>query len=287
MLLRNTSTRSIVLRDTGGTQYVVLANSDLTLSDSLWGDNEFRRWIRYRIRDLIVTSATAGDAISNAPSTTATNTIVPVGTGVVATTIKQASGGTVNLTEWRNSSNTLIGFVGNDGAISSAGASIILTGSTGLFAQRSASAGSTQVFGSRVAADANDRFTFTAAGTMSWGAGSTAVDTGFFRSGTAGLTETTTNTIAGATNDISLHTVTPAVNGAFTLTRLNYLELTQFSGTSTVTDATVFRFPAAAGTHKAVDAGTTKTTPGTVNSWVKINVNGVVNYIPAYTSKTS
>lgn len=286
MLLRNTSTRSIVLRDTGGTQYVVLANSDLTLSDSLWGDNEFRRWIRYRIRDLIVTSATAGDAISNAPSTTATNTIVPVGTGVVAVTVKQASGGSVNLQEWRNSANGIVTSIANDGTIFATG-QVSLGGSTGLFLQRNAAAAGTQVFGSRVAADANDRFTFTAAGTLSWGAGSTAVDTGFFRSGTAGLTETTTNTIAGATNDISLHTVTPAVNGAFTLTRLNYLELTQFSGTSTVTDATVFRFPAAAGTHKAIDAGTTKTTPGTVNTWVKINVNGTVNYIPAYTSKTT
>lgn len=59
MLIRNTSTRSIVLRDTGGSQYIVPANSDLTLSDSLWSDTEFRRWIRYRIRDVII-DATGG-----------------------------------------------------------------------------------------------------------------------------------------------------------------------------------------------------------------------------------
>jgi len=49
----------------------------------------------------------------------------------------------------------------------------------------------------------------------------------------------------------------------------------------------MFRFPAAAGTHSVVDAGTTKVTPGTVNSWIVINVNGVEHYIPSYTSKTS
>ena len=49
----------------------------------------------------------------------------------------------------------------------------------------------------------------------------------------------------------------------------------------------VFRFPAAAGTHSTVDAGTTKTTPGTVNAWVVININGTEHYIPAYTSKTT
>ena len=46
-------------------------------------------------------------------------------------------------------------------------------------------------------------------------------------------------------------------------------------------------FDAAAGTHKAVDSGTTKTSPGTVSVWMKINVNGTVHYVPAYTSKTS
>jgi acetaldehyde dehydrogenase (acetylating) len=54
-----------------------------------------------------------------------------------------------------------------------------------------------------------------------------------------------------------------------------------------MTDAHVFRFDAAIGTHKAVDSGTTKTSPGTVSAWVKININGATHYMPAYASKTT
>ena len=46
-------------------------------------------------------------------------------------------------------------------------------------------------------------------------------------------------------------------------------------------------FPAAAGTQSQVDAGTTKTTPGTVNAWLKVTIAGTVYFIPAYTSKTT
>ena len=75
---------------------------------------------------------------------------------------------------------------------------------------------------------------------------------------------------------------------AQTLTRHNYLDLQNPSLSSvTLTDACVARFDAAAGTHKAVDSGTTKTTPGTVDAWLKFNINGTIYYIPAYTSKTS
>jgi hypothetical protein len=56
---------------------------------------------------------------------------------------------------------------------------------------------------------------------------------------------------------------------------------------TTLTDACVFRFDAAAGTHKAVDGATTKTTPSGVDAWVKINVNGAIRFIPAYVSKTA
>src|SRR5205809_3621216 len=48
------------------------------------------------------------------------------------------------------------------------------------------------------------------------------------------------------------------------------------AGPAALTDMCVFRFNAAAGTHKAVDAGTTKTTPGTVSAWIKHNVNGKI-----------
>jgi hypothetical protein len=55
----------------------------------------------------------------------------------------------------------------------------------------------------------------------------------------------------------------------------------------TLTDACLVRFDANAGTHKAVDGATTKTTPGGVDAWVKININGTLAYIPAYLSKTA
>jgi hypothetical protein len=55
----------------------------------------------------------------------------------------------------------------------------------------------------------------------------------------------------------------------------------------TITDACVFRFDAAAGTHAALGAASTKTTPGTVQGWLKVNVNGTVMYSPLYTSMTA
>jgi hypothetical protein len=86
-------------------------------------------------------------------------------------------------------------------------------------------------------------------------------------------------------------TPTYTASSAQTVTRHNYLFLDNVTGTgagpASITDAAVMRFNAAAGTHKAVDSGTTKTTPGTVDAWVKININGTLYYIPSYTSKTS
>lgn len=81
----------------------------------------------------------------------------------------------------------------------------------------------------------------------------------------------------------------PGYSGAFTVTRHNYIDIQDVSlaASAAVTNAAVLRFDAAAGTHKAVDAGTTKTTPGTVNAWPKININGTIYFIPAYTSKTT
>lgn len=92
-----------------------------------------------------------------------------------------------------------------------------------------------------------------------------------------------------AVTDLVLETVTPALDGAFTVTRLNYWKVATpvLTGSAVVTDACVFDFDAAAGTHKAVAAATTKTTPGGVDAWLKINIAGVLYYIPAYTSKTA
>lgn len=113
-------------------------------------------------------------------------------------------------------------------------------------------------------------------------------------SNNGGLITTVTRTITGAVTDaytagVSL-TPTYTAATAQTVTRHNYLNLANpvltGAGPAALTDATVFRFDAAAGTHKAVDAGTTKITPGGVDAWVKVNVNGTIYYMPAYTSKT-
>lgn len=104
-----------------------------------------------------------------------------------------------------------------------------------------------------------------------------------------------TGTIADAFS--SALTLDPAYNGTdgsdITVTRHNYIDVQDVSavnsgaGNYVIGDGCVFRFDAAAGTHVAVDSGTTKTSPGTVDAWVKINLNGTVHYIPSYTSKTT
>lgn len=98
---------------------------------------------------------------------------------------------------------------------------------------------------------------------------------------------TATLTVSISDGFLSGFAFSPTYNGAFTVTRHNYINMPSPSGTSTVTDACVIRFPAAAGTHKAVDGATTKASPGSVDAWVKININGTIHYLPAYLSKTA
>jgi hypothetical protein len=54
MIIKNTSARSIELRDSLGNKYSIVAYGQTTLVDSLWDDNEFRRWVRSRSRDIVV-----------------------------------------------------------------------------------------------------------------------------------------------------------------------------------------------------------------------------------------
>lgn len=108
MILRNLSTRNITLRDSGNTLYTVPALGDLTVTDTKWSDTEFRRWIRYRIRDLAVATATAGDAISNAPTTSAQNVIQGGATTVTALTLKAVAGQTVPTLQLQGSGGTAV-----------------------------------------------------------------------------------------------------------------------------------------------------------------------------------
>jgi len=48
----------------------------------------------------------------------------------------------------------------------------------------------------------------------------------------------------------------------------------------------LFRFDAAAGTHKAVDSGTAHPDIDNTDAWIKININGTTHYIPCYTDKS-
>jgi len=106
---------------------------------------------------------------------------------------------------------------------------------------------------------------------------------------TAALRTNCIRTIAAGVTDGYLGgiSLSPTYNGAFTVTRHNYWNLTNAAGTSTITDAAVMRFDAAIGTHKALAAGTTKTTPGAVTGWLKVNVNGTLHFSPLYSSQTS
>lgn len=76
---------------------------------------------------------------------------------------------------------------------------------------------------------------------------------------------------------ITVSTVT-----ARTVTRHNYIDLLTPTLTfgAAVTNATVLRFDAAAGTHKAVDAATGFATSG----WMKVNLSGTLGYIPIMTT---
>ena len=106
---------------------------------------------------------------------------------------------------------------------------------------------------------------------------------------------TSTATITGAVTDgyTAGLRLTPTYSAAtaLTVTRHNYIDLNgptlSGAGPAALTDAAVFRFNAAAGTHKATVGATTKTTPGAVDAWVKINMNGTILYMPAYTSTTA
>jgi microcystin-dependent protein len=54
MLIKNLSTRRLTLRDADGNQYIIDPLSELVVSDTLIEDNTFRRWLRWRLRDIYI-----------------------------------------------------------------------------------------------------------------------------------------------------------------------------------------------------------------------------------------
>ena len=85
----------------------------------------------------------------------------------------------------------------------------------------------------------------------------------------------------------------PVINGdgsgtTHTLDRYNYIQAKNpfVNPGSQITDACLFYFDDNAGTHKAIDSGTTHLGISTPEGWIKVNVNGTIHYIPTYTSKS-
>jgi hypothetical protein len=161
---------------------------------------------------------------------------------------------------------------------------------------------------------ANPALSIAANGTVSWGDGSAATDNSLARadantmSFTNSLQVGTSATIAvdqaavicGGTRALTAGvtdgyvgglTLGPGYSGAFTVTRHNYITLgSVLLSSTTLTDAAVFRFNAAVGTHAAlaaagavaitIGAGPTGSTAGNPQGFFKLNVNGTLRYVP-------
>lgn len=94
-------------------------------------------------------------------------------------------------------------------------------------------------------------------------------------------------TLTNNTNDAysACLTLDPEYTGAYTLDRHNFIDLNNVaSADSTITNSFVFRFDANPGTHYAISGSSTKTTPGTVDAWFKVNIADTIHYVPLYTS---
>jgi len=183
---------------------------------------------------------------------------------------------TVGSTASSFASGTTLTVANSTAATSTSTGALVVTGGAGV--------GGALYVGSGLAVTGGGSFTttFSAGGTI------TGSNTSSSQHAVQGLG--TTTLAAGVTDGFTSSIgSSPTYSGAFTVTRHNYINLINptLAGGAALTDACAIRFDANAGTHKAVASGTTKTSPGTVSAWVKININGTIHYIPAYTSTTS
>ena len=106
----------------------------------------------------------------------------------------------------------------------------------------------------------------------------------------AALDFTSTQIVSGNINDSNSGGISfdPIISGGHTVTRYNYLRFENPSLilSAALTDACVMQFDANAGSHKAVDSGSAHPDIDTTDAWIKININGTIHYIPAYTDKS-
>lgn len=74
--------------------------------------------------------------------------------------------------------------------------------------------------------------------------------------------------------------------GIPSVTMHNFILVSNPAGSATCRTAAFFKTDAAAGTHRAVNAGTTLLTITQVAAWAVWNINGMIHYMPLYTGKT-
>lgn len=218
-------------------------------------------------------------------------------TGVTTLTVRAGAGqSTTQLQQWSLSNGTVFAYVDP----------LNQSVNSGAFRIGNASGGFWNSSGFSIPSNATALWsTTTNAATGSWDLGlarSSANNLGITNGGATtyatigadnngALITTVTRTLSAGVTDAYTAgiSIAPTYSGAFTVTRHNYINALNpvLQSSAVLTDATLVRFDAAAGTHKAVDSGTTKTTPGTVDAWIKVNINGTIYYIPVYTSKTT
>jgi hypothetical protein len=227
-------------------------------------------------------------------------------TGSTLCVVRAGAGQSGNLQEWQNNAGTNLNFITATGAYSAAGYIISVGGAaanqiglnyrSGAELNFTSTGLATWTSGTDITAATDLAIGRNAAGILELNNGTAGQNYALLGASTnGGFISTVTRTITGAVTDgytagVSL-TPTYTAATAQTVTRHNFINLANpvlsGAGPAALTDATVFRFDAAAGTHKAVDAGTTKITPGGVDAWLKININGTLYYVPTYTSKTT
>lgn len=132
-----------------------------------------------------------------------------------------------------------------------------LSNASGKFSQEAATSQSTIFVNSKVSADTNDRFSLTAAGSVSWGSGTSAADTNLYRSGSGTLS---TDSI------FSVGTVSAKTNGG----TVTFADKVNFASNFT-SSGTVMGFFGSASTQ-AVGWGTGPSNLGTAKTY---NANSV------------
>jgi hypothetical protein len=128
MKIRNLSTRAIILNDQTGQRYTIPPYADLDVNSNLWGDQTFRRNLKYRSRDVVINDDTA---------TALATTIVAALSTQTPLSISGATGQTADLIAYKSDIGTVLSRISNVGAFfgPQVGATSTAIGTVPLFAQ--------------------------------------------------------------------------------------------------------------------------------------------------------